>query len=118
METYDLRNDDEADDLEARMESLKVGESLKIAVENNPSAGYYSKLETEQRDLLKIDGPVYVAPEQEGGVVMLGASGTDEYTLTVIGAGEGQIHFAPYGGHPARRILGADVPTFDFWAHQ
>lgn len=47
VEIYDLRNDDDLDDLELRMENLKVGDSFKIAVTNNPSVGYFYELETQ-----------------------------------------------------------------------
>jgi len=78
------------------MNDLKVNDTFKIRVSRNNSARSHYDYETTDDDLLEISGPEYIAPEPRNGLVMLGASGSDEYTITVKEAGQGMIEFVNY----------------------
>merc|ERR1711994_248266 len=41
VESYDLTNQDDIDDLTVAMSDLMVGETFKVSIENNASVGYH-----------------------------------------------------------------------------
>ena len=97
--TFDLRDREVRADLERDgLTDLQVGESFVLQLTNQASsAGWFYQLDEAQANnlLTFVKEDRSANKDQPGGRVLLGASGLSEYTVTVIGAGDGLIKFDP-----------------------
>ena len=111
--SYDLDQTADFMKLTDAMRDLIVGDTFKVSIENNPSVGFfYELIENQDGDYLDISEQMINHSDH---TMILGAPTVAEYTVKVIGAGEGNISFEPH----VRPDLNLYKPTlsFDFIAH-
>jgi len=98
--TYDLRSDVGKADFHEALKDLEIGDIFKVQVLANKSARFFFKLEAHDGngyEIFNIEEPTYIPPKEDehyGGMGHPG--GANEYTLTVLGAGEGYFQLVPY----------------------